>query len=266
MRQIISNLLRKQAGTKKMQRIYEKMFRVALAGMNYGNGQFFKNSGELNILKIIRERFLAEKLITIFDVGGNVGNYSRHLADFFLDKAIIHAFEPSKKTFEIFCKTTSGLTTIVPNNFGMSDTESELVLYSDEEASGLASIYHRNLEHFGISMNNREIISLSTIDNYCHQKNIDRIHFLKLDVEGHELAALKGARHMINTKKIDCIQFEFGGCNIDSRTYFQDFFYLLKDNYRIYRILKDGLMEISSYKETNEVFVTVNYFAIRLED
>ncbi len=133
---------------------------------------------------------------------------------------------------------------IIPNNFGFSDTESRQLLFTNIDGSGLASIYQRNLNHFGISMDKSEEIKLTTIDDYCKRNNIDRIHFLKLDIEGHELKALKGASQMISRKKIDVIQFEFGGCNIDSRTYFQDFFYLLKDNYQIFRILKDGLFEM----------------------
>ena len=66
---------------------------------------------------------------------------------------------------------------------------------------------------------------------------------------------------MLN-KKIDFIQFEFGGCNIDSRTYFQDFFYHLQDNYKIYRILEDNIYELQTYKETYEIFITVNYLAV----
>ena len=50
------------------------------------------------------------------------------------------------------------------------------------------------------------------------------IDLLKLDVEGNELLALKGLSDSIEYIKI--IQFEFGGSNIDSRTYFQDFYYL----------------------------------------
>lgn len=74
---------------------------------------------------------------------------------------------------------------------------------------------------------------------------------------------MNGAKQMINDKRIDAIQFEFGGCNIDSRTFFQDFFYLLKDNYKIYRVLKDGLLEMPIYKETYEIFITINYLAIK---
>ena len=67
---------------------------------------------------------------------------------------------------------------------------------------------------------------------------------------------------MISDKKINFIQFEFGGCNIDSRTYFQDFFYLLNDNYTIYRDLKNGLFEMPVYKETYEIFITINFLAV----
>jgi hypothetical protein len=70
-------------------------------------------------------------------------------------------------------------------------------------------------------------------------------------------------KKMITDKKIDFIQFEFGGCNIDSKTYFQDFWYLLKDNNRIYHILQDDIYELTTYEETHKIFITINYLAIR---
>jgi hypothetical protein len=104
---------------------------------------------------------------------------------------------------------------------------------------------------------------LTTIDNYCLNNDIEKIYFLKLDVEGHELKVLQGASKMIFDKKIDFIQFEFGGCNIDSKTYFRDFYYLLKDDFNIYRIVENGLFAIKAYKEEYEIFRTINYLAER---
>jgi FkbM family methyltransferase len=249
------------AGKKSMQRFYEALYHVSLAGMNYGNGADYEKSGELFVLNYIRQKLKEEKNIIIFDVGGNIGNYSSTLSAVFPGDTRIHAFEPSRKTFEKFINTTAGIGNIVPNNVGLSDVESESVLYSDNEASGLASIYQRHLPHFNISMDQREDIRLCTLDAYCEKNKIDRIHFLKLDIEGHELNALNGAKRMLNNNSIDFIQFEFGGCNIDSGTYFQNFFYLLKDKYRIYRVVRDGLVEIPFYRETNEIFTTINYLA-----
>ena len=65
---------------------------------------------------------------------------------------------------------------------------------------------------------------------------------------------------MTGAGNIDFIQFEFGGCNIDSRTYLQDFWYELK-NYQIKRIIRDGLVDIGVYRESEEMFGNQNFLA-----
>jgi FkbM family methyltransferase len=84
---------------------------------------------------------------------------------------------------------------------------------------------------------------------------------LKLDVEGAELDVIRGAADTLARGSIDVIQFEFGGTNIDARTYFQDFFYLLNPSYRLYRIVADGLALIDRYRERYEIFETTNFVA-----
>jgi hypothetical protein len=122
------------------------------------------------------------------------------------------------------------------------------------------------MDHYGVYLGREEDVEIRRIDTFCKEQGIGRIGFLKLDIEGHEFRALQGASAMIDSGNIDCIQFEFGQCDIDSRTFFQDFYYLLKGNYTIYRILKNGLHEIRGYKETYELFRgTTNYLAIRKE-
>jgi FkbM family methyltransferase len=247
----------------KNQTVWDEVFQLSLRKMNYGNGSEFNESGELEMLQRVKRALSGKDPITVFDVGANVGKYALELAKHFGPSAKIYSFEPSAKTFEIFSKNTQGATNIIPNNFGFSDQAANQVLFTNTEGSGLASVYKRKLDHFGISMNQQETIQLSTIDQFCKETGISKIQFLKLDIEGHELKALQGAQQMLESDAVDCIQFEFGGCNIDSRTYFQDFYYLLKDRYRIFRILEDGLIELPVYKETYEVFITVNYLAVR---
>jgi hypothetical protein len=62
---------------------------------------------------------------------------------------------------------------------------------------------------------------------------------------------------------IDFIQFEFGGANLDARTQWQDFFYLLQPNFSLFRVVNDGLWPIEQYRETDEIFTTVNFLAQR---
>ena len=87
--------------------------------------------------------------------------------------------------------------------------------------------------------------------------------YCKIDIEGNELNALHGAQRMLDEGKIDVIQMEFGGCNIDSRTYFRDFWNLLSAKYKVYRVLLDGVEEITEYGDILEIFFCTNYLFVR---
>lgn len=260
---IINKILDKIVGKIRFQKFFEILFNVSVRGMNFGNGGNFKESGELFVLNHIKTELINQNQLIIFDVGANNGNYSKAVSEIFKKETIIHSFEPSKFTFQLFLETTKDISNVIPNNLGLSNIESIQLLYTDIDGSVLASLHKRNLEHCGIIMDNSEDVKLTTIDIYCKEKSIDRIHFLKLDIEGNEYKALLGAKNMIELKKIDYIQFEFGGANIDSRTYFQDLFYLLNDKYFIYRVLIDGIVEIALYSERFEIYNTINYLAVK---
>ena len=181
--------------------------------------------------------------------------------------AQVYSFEPSQKTFQTLSQNISsdpackGRVTLL--NIGLSNKAEEVSLFTDAENSGLASVYHRRLDHFNIAMDKKETVLLTTLDGFCEKNNIAKIDFLKMDVEGHELSVLQGAQKMLDKKAIACIQFEFGGNNIDSKTFFQDFFYLLKDDFSIFRVVKDGLYPITEYKESYESFLCTVFVAER---
>lgn len=175
--------------------------------------------------------------IILFDVGANVGTYTVLLNQDFNDNSKIFSFEPSKFTYKILTQNTQQFENVKLYNFGFGDKNASFTLYSNKERSGISSLFKRRLDHFNIDMDIKEDIEIKTIDNFCNDNNIAGIDFLKLDIEGNELKALNGAKAMLENHKVNYIQFEFGGCNIDYRTYFQDFNYLLKDNYHIYRIV-----------------------------
>jgi hypothetical protein len=103
---------------------------------------------------------------------------------------------------------------------------------------------------------------VTTLDNFCEARSISSIALLKLDVEGHELAVLEGARRMLGDA-IGMIQFEFGPANIYSRTFFYDFWSLFCDRFDLFRIIPRGIVPVPYYGEHREIFLTTNYVAIR---
>jgi hypothetical protein len=60
------------------------------------------------------------------------------------------------------------------------------------------------------------------------------------------------------------ILFEFGGCAIDTRVFFRDYFHFLSAlGYRIHRITPRGvLVPIPAYRESHERFRTTNFLAV----
>ena len=262
---VILKIVSPVAGKKSFQGFFEALNQFSLLGMNIGSGARPGDSGEKFALEYIKVHFNSVNQVVIFDVGANAGYYSKLIKDVMGGKAVIYAFEPSIKTFRKLSENLKGQSGITLFNLGLGDENKKMVLFSNSEGSGLASVYQRKLDHLEVFMDHREEVEISTLDSFCQEHQIDHIHFLKLDVEGHEKKVLEGSKRMLALGAIDFIQFEFGGCNIDSRTYFQDFYYLLKDRYKIYRILKDGLFQIKQYKEVYEVFTTTNFLAEKMK-
>jgi len=260
---LFRTLLEPISGKREYQALFERLHGITLDGMGMGSGAYTGESSEKAAIQYIRQKFKSSKPIICFDVGGNKGQFTTLLHEVLGSEASIHTFEPSSATFKVLKENTARFPEVQLHQKGLGDQPGKLQLFTNEDASLIASVYQRKLDHFGIQMNQFEEIEVDTLDNFCQHHSIPHIHFLKLDVEGHELKVLKGAEKLVQNQAIDFIQFEFGGCNIDSRTYFQDFYYLLSDQYTLYRIVKDGLYPIKGYRETYEAFVTTNYLAER---
>lgn len=256
----LNTLANHHAATVETNELFSMVHRIALRGMGVGGGAGVAQSGETFALDYVAKRLSHEPMLTIFDVGANVGDYARMVLDR-IPNVKLHAFEPSST-----CAAQLRDRTADPrcecHGFGFSDHDGEAELHGNAAGSTLSSLHKRRLDHFGIHFNRSEPISLRRIDGFCAEQGIERLHLLKLDVEGHELAALRGSERMLAEGRIDIIQFEFGGTNIDSRTYFQDFWYLLKD-FAIHRILRNGLARISAYRESEEMFMAQNFLAVR---
>jgi FkbM family methyltransferase len=232
--------------------------RLALAQMGIGTGSHCDNSGERHVLRVLAR--ILPPCPTLLDVGANRGQYTRLLATAF-PTSTIHSLEPSPSTFELLTEHVSTIPNVRAHNIGLSRTTQVTSLYSDQAGSGLASLHNRRLDHLDISFDRTEAVTLHSLDRFCLDNNISHVHFMKLDVEGHELAVFEGAAALLQQDAISVVQFEFGGCNIHSRTYFQDFFDLLAPRFDLFRVLPYTLYPISHYRETDEVFVTTNYVA-----
>lgn len=241
---------------------FEKLYTFSLRQMNFGSASHYRVNGELHSLKQLAQKWKNEN-VTLFDVGANVGEFTLEILEAFKGQQFqLYVFEPSHHASAKLREKVPVLSNVHLVQKALGAEEGTADLFSPKEGSALGSLHQRDLRHYNVSFPPAEKIAITTLDDFCSENKIDRVHLLKIDVEGHELAVLKGAAQMIERNAVEAIQFEFGGTSLDSRTYFKDFFLLLSPKYRIYRILPKGLRELPGYTEKLEIFLSANYLAI----
>jgi FkbM family methyltransferase len=249
-------------GNKTGQRFLERMARKAHLYMGIGSGENVYESGEAGVLHKLKT--LKPPPYCIFDVGSNKGQYLDLVLSALKGEDFqIHCFEPSSSVFGDLSGRAKNDPRVTLNNIGLGREKGEFDLFFESKESG-GSLSHRQLDSFGISFSNSEMVRIDTVDNYCAGHGVDYIHLLKVDIEGHEMGLLLGAQNMFEKRAVGMATFEFGGCNIDTRTYYKDFFYFFRKNgMHVYRITPTGYLHpLPEYREIDEQFRTTNFVAI----
>jgi len=237
---------------------FELIFQNSLGKGSYMSMENLSVKNEVKTLK----KLLKEDINVVFDIGSNYGIYTDELLKYY-PEAKYFLFEPLKEPYQYLVDKYKNYSNIKIFNNAVSDKNLSSLIYYDRIGTGAASLIKRNLQHFNVKFDKVEkveLISLNTMFKDDLNSKSFKVNICKIDIEGHELTVLNSIKN--NFEKFSLIQFEFGGSNIDSRTYFQDFWYLLKDNFDIYRIGPSGPIYIEEYRELDETFVMTNYIAV----
>jgi FkbM family methyltransferase len=146
----------------------------------------------------------------------------------------------------------------------VGEAEAAMQLYVPDRPSGWMSLHPRG-DSFAHDENfSSRSVQVVKLDDLLQHKEVDHVDFLKMDLEGHELFALRGAQSYLEQRRVAALSFEFGSANVNSRTFFRDIWeYLRSFDYNIYRIIPGGrTIQVLHYDETLEFFRgATNYFA-----
>jgi FkbM family methyltransferase len=152
------------------------------------------------VAAFLRERVRPGALC--LDVGANVGVYVLQFAHWSGPMGRVIAFEPNPATCEVLQRhiELNSLTeraAIVPAAVGAQSGKA--IMYA-AETDGMSRLGEANE---AIADRVSEItVSVVTLDDYCNSEGL-RPDWLFIDIEGFEIAALKGARQLIKSRGRD---------------------------------------------------------------
>jgi FkbM family methyltransferase len=196
-----------------------------------------------------QQRLLArEQVRTVFDLGASHGDATEIYRALFPD-ATIHSFEPTEAPFELVRRRFAGDPKVVPVRaaVGAEDGEGSLFVNAFDQTNSLLPAAHANKALVGPEMANVAMQSVPVIalDSYCARHNIDRIDLLKMDIQGFELNALRGARQLLERQAVGLIFCEvLFGRHYEGQAFYHDLAGLLHplgyELYGLYTLLRGG--------------------------
>lgn len=152
--------------------------------------------------------FLAQhcnKGSVVLDIGAHIGLFSVIASEITGIEGKVYAFEPSPSTLGFLNKTIAinkRNNIIVPVQQAMSAEIGKLTFFvSDDKIDNSNSLvsYKDDRKLTGIE------VEVNTIDNFVTKNKLDKVDFIKIDVEGAEYDTLRGGTEVFNTKKPVCI-------------------------------------------------------------
>lgn len=203
------------------------------------------------------QQVLAGQFKTIFDVGSNIGEWTK-MSRLHHPNADIHAFEIMAPTYQKYLQNVRMDGKIYPNGFGLSDFNGSIpVKYKPEYDAVSTTILNLRLDNSEIKTG-----LVVTGDEYITSRGIESIDFLKVDTEGSEGNVFRGFTNTLTSGKIKMIQFEYGYICVLTK-------WLLKDSYEFLGQfgftlgkLSPGRIDFHEYKLTDEDFQGPDYVAI----
>jgi FkbM family methyltransferase len=208
--------------------------------------------------------FVKTRTPTLLDIGANFGVWSTKMLKLFPGTSKLVLVEPQPQCVDSLAKINFSNKVIYPCAVSNQQGEMSFFTADREEGWAAASFYERRDTYFSETKQSTTMVTVRKLDDIIEENHLAEIDFMKIDVEGADLLALKGAEGSLRCRKIKAISFEFGSGNINSRTFFRDFWDLLMPyGYCISRILPGGkMLRIEEYDEELEYFRGVtNYVA-----
>jgi FkbM family methyltransferase len=199
---------------------------------------------------------LGGELKVVFDVGANIGDWTQNALA--AGAARVHAFEISPSTSAGLATRYADDDRVTVNTFGLSSAAGTVTIhhYPDHPALTTVTDYPHDAESTAIE------VPVRTGDEYVAEMGVDRIDFLKLDVEGAEEHVIAGFAKTFERGAVRVVQFEYGRVSILTKYLLRDFYAdMTKHGFTVGQINPNGVT-FRPYDLDMEQFNDSNWLAV----
>ena len=150
----------------------------------------------------------------VIDAGAFVGDTAVRYAALFPD-AVVHAIEPDPANFADLERFTADLPRVRRHRLAVSDVAGPAVLHRNGYAPthSLLPRPSGGRRYYPADAGPVDTVAVDavTLDGFCDDQQIGHVDVLKLDVQGGELAALRGAGRLLAAGRVDviCVELAF---------------------------------------------------------
>lgn len=178
--------------------------------------------------------FGSHNKIIIFDIGANKGQSINRFRSIFKN-SIIHSFEPDEECCKIIKNKYKNDKDIFINQVAASN-------FNDKKN---LNFYYHSTDNSFYKKNDDKIVKTSQVqtlklDDYIKDKNIEKIHILKIDTQSYNKEVIEGLKKTLSEKRVDIIEIEINlGQNYEKKNSFFEIENFLQ-NYQLAGINKSG--------------------------
>ncbi len=158
----------------------------------------------VNVFSDLQLHLPSYRCSLVLDVGANVGQSALQFRQNF-PHSTIYCFEPVTENFQLLTANTRHLSNVLCSQVALGRSK----------GMGRMSAQRGTMSQLQVADTNGQLptttdVMVDTVDDYCAEKKIERIDYLKIDTEGHDLAVLEGAKSMLVNQQIGLIEVEVG--------------------------------------------------------
>ena len=169
--------------------------------LHYYRPAFYKWIGAVSANRLLLHEVDIDADSIVLDAGAYTGEWAQDILDRY--NPTVHAFEPDPRSFKKLAKRAQTNPRLIPYSFGLGD-KNETVRMSLEHLG--SSMFSGASGKQGVPWADAEI---KDIVDVWQALSLDRVHFMKINIEGAEFPLLERMIEAHMLARVDCFMIQF---------------------------------------------------------